>query len=60
MPQAVGSIGRHLQIEPHVAVDFGNGDPIGDHERDAFDSERQRLQRQLYTTPSGALAQVGE
>jgi len=73
--QTVGFVGMTgLATAPHLhyefrdngsprnplAVDFGNGDPIGDHERDAFESERQRLQRQLYTNPSGVLAQVGE
>ncbi len=43
-----------------LAVDFGNGAPIGDQDRDAFETERQRLQRQLYTTIPGSFAQVGE
>jgi murein DD-endopeptidase MepM/ murein hydrolase activator NlpD len=73
--QTVGYVGMTgLATAPHLhyefrdngqprnplAVDFGNGDPVTDQEREAFESERHRLQRQLYTTPRGALAQVGE
>ena len=73
--QTVGYVGMTgLATAPHLhyefrdngrprnplAVDFGNGDPIGDQDRDAFETERQRLQRQLYTTIPGSFAQVGE
>jgi murein DD-endopeptidase MepM/ murein hydrolase activator NlpD len=41
------------------AVDFGNGDPIGDEEREEFDVRRQQLEQDLYTPPQ-SFAQAGE
>jgi murein DD-endopeptidase MepM/ murein hydrolase activator NlpD len=41
------------------AVDFGNGDPIGDDEREEFDVRRQQLEQDLYTPPQ-SFAQAGE
>ncbi len=42
-----------------LAVDFGNGDPISDGERAAFDVRRQQLEQRLYL-PEQSFAQGGE
>lgn len=50
---------QHGQARNPFAVDFGNGDPIGDDERDEFDVRRQQLEQNLYTPPQ-SFAQAGE
>jgi murein DD-endopeptidase MepM/ murein hydrolase activator NlpD len=49
----------HGQPRNPLAVDYGNGDPIGDEERAEFDVRRQRLEQNLYTPPP-SFAQAGE
>lgn len=55
----------HYEFREHgrprnpLAVDFGNGDPISDGERAAFDVRRQQLEQRLYP-PEQSFAQGGE
>jgi len=55
----------HYEFREHgrprnpLAVDFGNGDPISEGERAAFDVRRQQLEQRLYP-PEQSFAQGGE
>jgi murein DD-endopeptidase MepM/ murein hydrolase activator NlpD len=51
---------EHGQPRNPLSVDYGNGDPISDVERAAFESERGRLEEHLYPVQSQSLAHVGE
>lgn len=50
---------EHGQPRNPLAVDFGNGDPIGEDERAEFDARRQQLEDSLYPA-SESFAQAGE